>query len=173
MAKGNHVSNFSNAQQPQLEPGQMGKMISAMEELRQLPKINYDNPDELRERINQYFEWTIEKDMRPGIEMLALAIGVDRTTLWRWNCNGGTKGQIIGQARQVIAALMEQWGLTGKINPTTLCFVMKNHFGYADEFTLKAVQENKLDSLPTKEEVVKRLGTLAPGEIEPDIEDML
>ena len=173
MAKGNHVSNFANAQQPALEPGQMGKMISALEELRQLPKINYDNPDELQERITKYFEWTIEKDMRPGIEMLALAIGVDRTTLWRWSQGGGTKAKIIGQARQLIATLLEQWALTGKINPTTHCFLAKNHFGYADEFTLVAEQRNKLDSLPTKEEVIKRIGTHAPGEIEPNVEDIL
>lgn len=173
MAKGNHTSNFPNAKQPQLEPGQMGKMISAMEELRQLPKINHDNPDELQERITKYFEWTIEKEMRPGIEMLALAIGVDRTTLWRWSQGGGTKGQIIGQARQVIAALTEQWGLMGKLNPGTLIFLLKNHWAYHDDIRIEAINNNKLDSLPTKEEVVKRLGTLAPGEIEPDIEDML
>lgn len=55
MAKGNPKSNFPNAQQPALKPEEMGGMVAAMEELRELPKINTNDPDELESRVRYFF----------------------------------------------------------------------------------------------------------------------
>lgn len=55
MAKGNPNSNFPNAQQPALKPEEMGGMVAAMEELRELPKINTNDPDEFRKPCALFF----------------------------------------------------------------------------------------------------------------------
>lgn len=86
MAKGNPKSNFPNAQQPALKPEEMGGMVAAMEELRELPKINTNDPDELESRVRYFFEWCTEKQLRPGVELLALCIGTSRQNLASCSC---------------------------------------------------------------------------------------
>ena len=173
MAKGNPKSNFPNAQQPALKPEEMGGMVATMEELRELPKINTNDPDELESRVRYFFEWCTEKQLRPGVELMALCIGTSRQNLWKWEQAGGKKGEIVGRAKQVIAALLEQWSICGKINPATSCFLLKNHFGYKDQYDVSAVPVNQMESLPTAEEIVKGIPQITAGDIEPDFTDIL
>ena len=49
----NRKSNYPNAQQPDLEPGEMGELITHMEELRALPAVR--EPDEVRARVKCSF----------------------------------------------------------------------------------------------------------------------
>lgn len=173
MPKGNPKSNFPNAQQPTVEPEEMGMMVSAMEELRELPKINTNDPEAIEERVTYFFEWCTEKQLRPGVELLALCLGTSRQNLWKWEQTGGAKGEIVERAKQVIAALLEQWSICGKINPATSCFLFKNHFGYRDQYDVAAAPTNQLESLPTKEEIVKGIPQLNEGDNEPDIDEIL
>ena len=174
MAKGNPNSNFPNAQQPAIKPEEMGSMVFAMEELRELPEINTNDQDELEKRITFFFEWCIEKQLRPGIELLALCVGTTRQTLWNWQQAGGRKGEIVGRAKQVIASLLEQWSLCGKLNPATSCFMLKNHFGYKDEYDITAIPAATVQAeLPTREEIIKRIPQIPESEKEPDITDIL
>ena len=173
MAKGNPNSNFPNAQQPTLKPEEMGTMVTVMEELRELPKINTNDPEAIEERVTYFFEWCTEKQLRPGVELLALCLGTSRQSLWKWEQAGGKKGEIVERAKQVIAALIEQWSICGKINPATSCFLLKNHFGYKDQYDVSAVPANQLESLPTKEEVVKSIPQMSGGDNEPDFNDIL
>jgi hypothetical protein len=65
-------------------------------------------------------------------------------------------------------------GVSGKINPATLCFLMKNHHGYSDTYQIEPVQSNKLDSLPTKEEIVRKLpGPVNDEDNDPDLLGLL
>lgn len=110
-------------------------MVANMNELRNLKRPQSD--DELEDRIQWFFEWCIEHDQRPGVELMALSCGVTRQTLWQWQQQGGRRGELIDRAKQVIAALLESWGQTGKINPATLIFLLKNHFNYHDDVQLE------------------------------------
>jgi hypothetical protein len=152
----------------------MAQQIQAMEKLRELPKINYSDPVEVEARIKQFFKFCEEVEMRPTVELMALAIGVSRKTLWAWEQEGNTRGEIISRAKQCLAALMEQWGITGRVNPAAMCFLMKNHFGYHDDIRIEPVQTNKLDSLPTKEEIVRKLpGKSTDDENDVDLSELL
>jgi hypothetical protein len=151
------AANLPAAQQPDITPEQMCEMVGSIEKLRELPKCNWNDPDELEARVKYFFEFCIERQLRPGVELLALCIGVSRISLWKWQQAGGAKGEIIDRAKAVIAALLEQWSLQGKLNPTTSIFLLKNHFGYRDEQTLEVTPVNKLEALPTAEQVVKMI----------------
>lgn len=95
-------------------------------------------------------------------------------TLWRWEQEGGSRGAIIAKGKQLLASLMEQWAVTGAINPTTAIFLQKNHFGYADTYQFEATQTNQLNSLPTVEEVRQRIPRIAQtAEGEPDLSELL
>lgn len=151
----NRKSNFPNAQQVDASPGEIGTMVRYMEELRELSKPNTEN--EIEDRIKWFFEWCSVNDVRPGVELLALALGTTRQNLWLWQQNGGRKGQLVTMAKQVLAALLEQWGQTGKINPAALCFLMKNHFGYQDNVRLEIEPQKMLEATQTPDEIEDRL----------------
>lgn len=170
----NKESNFPTNQQPKLAPMEMGEMVAAMDELRNLNEIDHRSPGALAERIQYFFDWCVTNDMRPTVDLMALAVGVSRVSLWKWEQEGGSRGKIIGRAKQLLAALTEQWAVTGKINPTTAIFLQKNHFGYSDQYELTAGPIDKLAGLKSKEEIIKSL----PAEIslpgnDPDIEALL
>lgn len=137
----NRNSNWPAAQQPDVEPGEMAVMVKKMDELRCMSRPVTDS--EVEERVKWFFQWCVDNDVRPGVELLALSLGTTRQTLWNWQQEGGRKGDIITQAKQMLAALVECWGQSGKLNPATFCFLMKNHFSYRDSVEVEAVQRTE------------------------------
>lgn len=154
----NRKSNFPNAQQIDAEPGEIGTMVQRMEELRELNRP--DTNEEIEQRIKWFFEWCSTNDVRPGVELLALALGTTRQNLWLWQQRGDRRGQLITMAKQVLAALLEQWGETGKINPAALCFLMKNHFNYQDNVQLQIEPSKVLEATRTPEEIEVELSRI-------------
>ncbi len=169
----NKTSNFPTNQQPNVSREEMGRMTAAFDHLRNLPAIDFKSTDQLRDRIQYYFNWCIDNGVRPGVESMALSIGTSRETLWNWQQSGSERGRIISRAKTLLAALLEQWALTGKVNPTTAIFLQKNHFGYRDEITLEAKRENLLERLPTKEDITKRLASLSDAQATGSIDELI
>ncbi|WP_195274785.1 terminase small subunit [Blautia massiliensis (ex Durand et al. 2017)] len=142
----NRRSNFPNAQQPDVEPGETGELVSSIEELRALPAVR--EYSEVAERVKWFFQWCADHDLRPGVELLALSLGCSRQTLLNWQHEGSDRGHVIDTAKQVIAALTEQWGLTNRLNVAAFCFLMKNNYGYSDSVTIDTVQNQS--NIPTR-----------------------
>lgn len=170
----NKNSNWPTNAQPDITPDEMAAQVRAMEKIRELPKIDYSDPQEIENRIKFFFEFCAENNLRPTVELMALCIGVSRMALWRWEQEGKERGEIISSAKQVLAAMMEQWGVRGKINPAAMCFLMKNHFHYADTYQIEPVQQNNLDSLPSAQDIRRRIPqNIQTDESEPDLLELL
>lgn len=124
-------------QQVHTEPGENTKYLNHNLQVMRLPKIDTNNAELVQERIERYFEICAENDMKPNIPGLALSLGVDRTTLWRWVNGQLSKPEdvrnTIKNAYQIINSMMEDWMQNGKINPVAGIFLMKNNMGYADK----------------------------------------
>lgn len=90
---------------------------------------------ELKSRIATYFQMCREYNLRPGIENLCLAIGVNRSTLMRW-CRGDgadeERQEIAISAKAVVVAFLEAAAANGKINPAFGIFMLKNWANYKD-----------------------------------------
>ena len=105
----------------------------------QLPKIDVRNPEQLQNRVIEYFQLCAEHDMKPGVAAVGLAIGLDRRRLWE--IRSGTKNVAIPQeCKDIIIGvydsletLWESYMINGKINPVSGIFLGKNHFGYSDK----------------------------------------
>ena len=76
--------DLSEAMSPQCEPGEISKMLSQAVTISHWPAINTDDADQVMERIDLYHRFCVDNDIKPDMVGMALAIGVDRTTLWRW-----------------------------------------------------------------------------------------
>ena len=107
----------------------------------------------ITKRIEEYFVICAEDDSKPSVAGLALAIGVDRKTIWQWSqTENSDRGNTIKKAYQILNLMMEDYMQNGKINPVSGIFLMKNNFGYADKQEVVLTPNNPLgDTTPVAE----------------------
>lgn len=91
------------------------------------------NTAELQQRIDAYFIFCEQRYFRPGVESLALALGVSRTAFWQWCKRDDEWGMRCREAKQAIIVFVEQASLCGHLNPATGIFLLKNIAGYRDD----------------------------------------
>ena len=136
---------------PQTEPGDNKKYISHSLKLAKLGKVDLKSPENVEERIFQYFQICADDDMKPSVSGLALAMGIDRVYLWE--LREGRKGKIpavanlLKKAVQILDLQMTDYMQNGKINPVAGIFLMKNNFGYTDEQKLVVQPEQPLGAV--------------------------
>lgn len=120
------------------EPGENTKYISHDMKLYRLPDIDINNPEEVQNRINQYFDLCATDDIKPSIASLALAFHMSRFTLFNtlndrsdYIKNNESK-LTLKAAYDLINSYYEHMMNNGKINPVAGIFMMKNNLGYRD-----------------------------------------
>lgn len=125
-------------QTAQLEPGDNRKFISNGLQIFNLPKIDTDNAQQVANRIEEYFAISTGNDVKPSVAGLALALGTERQTLWRWvnGVESNKPKEVRDTLKRAMAFLnmqMEDYMQNGKINPVSGIFLMKNNMGYQDK----------------------------------------
>ncbi len=151
----NHVSNFPTNGLKNLDGDKStGVTVKSLFEMSKLGIPQTDQ--ELSERIEAYFEHCVQTNCRPGIEQLALSLSTSRQNFWLWCKGEGGKSrewqEQCMRARQTVIAFLESAGMSGKINPVSLIFLLKQWAGYEDnkivtfEHTTKATAA--IDDIP-------------------------
>lgn len=140
----NSISNFPPAQMDRSlkkTEGFISDTVTCISELAKFGKPQ--NEEQLKERIKQYFDFCANNDFRPGIESLALALGCDRITYWRWcNQNIGVSKEwsdICKVARQSIVAFIEASANSGHLSPPIAIFALKNLANWKDTVSFEDV----------------------------------
>lgn len=147
----------SEQMQVQTEPGDNTKYLTHALRLANLPKFDTKNVTLLEERIMEYFQICAEDDSKPSVAGLALAIGVDRKTIWQWSQGENSdRGNTIKKAYQILNLMMEDYMQNGKINPVSGIFLMKNNFGYADKQEVVLTPNNPLGEQKSNAELEER-----------------
>lgn len=121
-----------------------------------MPKFDYSDPVLLKDRIQEYFDLCVEYGRRPGAAGLAAAVGVARKTLLTWRDGSARPSsehrQIMERAFTIIDSMMEQFMLTGKVNPVSGIFLMANNHGYRQKVEISAeVERPQLETLSRAE----------------------
>ena len=139
-----------------VEEGDNNKYLIHNLKVFNLPPCDRNNYEQLSARITEYFQICAEDDMKPTVNGLALAIGIDRDTLRDYAIE---KRKIPPECRDIIRKaynfmtnMWESYMTNGKINPASGIFLAKNHFGYVDE--VKVVAERGAER-PSDEELIK------------------
>ena len=97
--------------------------------------------------------------MKPTVSGMALALGVDRKTLYKWSVGENrdvTHSPIVKKAMDVLSTLWEDYMQNGKINPVSGIFLGKNHFGYTDKQEIVVKPENPLGEQKSPDEIKQR-----------------
>lgn len=148
----------------QQEPGENSKFLSHEIKLFNLEKIDINNPVSVKQRVNLYFELCNIDDIRPSVAGLALAFNVSRFVLFDYlnNRNSTIKNleclHTIKAAYNIINAHYENMMNTGKINPVSGIFLMKNNMGYKD--TTDYIIATNDNNHPALQDIVDRAGLL-------------
>lgn len=155
-------------QQISLTPEENASIISAMHGLAKQPRCNMSDPDAVAERYDWYVDYCIENGLRPSVASLALAYGYDRTYLLKMK-DGGVKSvpeasvNTLKRAWDMLTALMEEYMLTGKINPVPGIFLLKNNHGYKDQTETVVVKKDPYETGDPEEIARRYLAGMAPA----------
>ena len=128
-----------------LDAGDNSKYLAVSMELMNLPNIDLHDPEQVIDRLNEYFRIHAENDMKPTVAGMGLALnGMDRRRLWEIRTdNYGTQKSLselptltkdtIKKAYKLMENMWENYMQNGKINPVSGIFLGKNNFGYQDK----------------------------------------
>ena len=141
-----------------VQPGDNTKYVLLGAKLFNLPPIDLKDPNQVNNRLNEFFQIHAEADMKPTVSGMGMALGLDRRRLWEIKTgNFGTQKALselptltkdsIKRAYEYMEILWENYMQNGKINPVSGIFLGKNNFGYQDktEYVLTPNQQNDSD----------------------------
>lgn len=122
---------------------------------------------ELADRFDSLFQLGSVNGFIPNVEMLALASGWDRRTLWDIENGVSHKGDgmsdIIKRAKDLIGAAEAQLALSGDINATAYIFRAKNFQGMTDKQEVVVTPNNGLQEQPNAQQIIDNLPQLDEG----------
>ena len=161
-------NNFLTDAALNVEPGDNSKCIMVNVELMNMPDIDLKKVDEVAQRLNEYFALYARNDMKPTVAGMAIALGMDRRTLWAITHNAPTGGagyktalppevaDTIKKAYFLLENMWESYMNSGKINPVSGIFLGKNNFGYQDKTEYVLTPNSKHDSDYDADDIRKR-----------------
>lgn len=150
-----------------VEPGDNAKYLSLGMELFKLPSIDLKDPEQVSDRLGEFFEIHARYDMKPTVAGMGMALGLDRRRLWEiktGNLKGGTTKydlptltlETIKKAYEYMEILWENYMQNGKINPVSGIFLGKNNFGYQDKTEYVVTPNTNSDSDYNADDIRKR-----------------
>jgi hypothetical protein len=155
----------------QVEAGDNAKFLRVSLELANLPDVDMKDPEQVRERINQYFNIYALNDMKPTVAGLGLALnGMDRRRLWEIRTDVPNRNQdlptltrdLIKKAYKIMENQWENYMQNGKINPVSGIFLGKNNFGYQDKTEYVVTPNVNNDADYNKEDIQARYAIDSP-----------
>lgn len=104
-------------------------------------------PQEMEDRITEYFTLCQQAQLNPTVEGLALAVDYDRRSLFE--IGKGTFNQpfmdIVKNAKDFIAGYDAILAASNKMNSAVYCFRSKNFYGMKDQVQIEAVSNQSGD----------------------------
>lgn len=150
----------------QAEPGDNARYIRHNMMLYNLDPLSLDDAEEVKERTQTYFEICAENDMKPSVAGYALALGIDRTTLWKIVNGIVVKPDAVRNALKrpylVLNAQLEDYMQNGKVNPVTGIFLSKNHFAYQDKQEIEVAARQ--DETESPEQIEQKIRDAIPAD---------
>lgn len=160
-------NNFLTDAALNVQPGDNTKYVMLGAKLFNLPPIDLHDPQQVHDRLNEFFAIHAEADMKPTVSGMGMALGLDRRRLWEIKSGakmGGTTEYnlptptlvSIKRAYEYMEILWENYMQNGKINPVSGIFLGKNNFGYQDKTEYVVTPNMNNDSDYSADDIKKR-----------------
>ncbi len=134
-------------QTPQTDAGDNTKFLLHGLQFFDLPKVNMNDVEDVKQRTIEYFRACAENDMKAGMVAYAGALGYSRSEVHKI-MTGQTKHPVevrdtLKKAKSLIEQQYESYMSNNKINAVAGIFLMKNNF---EDYTEK--QEVEIKAVP-------------------------
>lgn len=131
-----------------------------------LPPIDNTNAEQLAGRADEYFQMCLDAGVKPTLNGIASATGLDRRRLWEMRTDVPGRGftynkkcrDVVKRIYLTLENLWESYMQEGKINPVSGIFLGTNHFGYVSRQELSFGRPDALEVTATREELAERYG---------------
>lgn len=137
-----------------VHPTQRGSYVRDALTLSKWPKIDVSDPDAINQRIDEYVDFCESHNAVPTLSGLALVLGTDRRTLWRWETGElrtPAHRDAIKRAHVLIEESINRLLMEGKMNPAAGIFMLKNWYGYKDNVDINVTPVTSMaESLPAE-----------------------
>lgn len=137
----------------------------------------YEDLGEFVDVVGRYIDYIESKAadgvrLIPDIEGFCAFAGISRDTLNDWErTRPGEYSDTIKRLKNAIAAYKKQLALSGKIPPLVFATDFNNNHGYTQVQKIEMTATRKLDELPEKADILKRLPVQRSGNgIDEDVE---
>lgn len=145
------------------------KYLDSIVDMWRLKSIDINDPAQVESRIQWYFQHCADKELKPSVAGLALALGVDRSTLHNWGTGNTRNNQphfdMIKRARDFIIYGTEIYAQDGKMNPAIAIFLLKNHGGYTDTQQITVEAKNNGIDAPAVADVMQEYAEIEAPEV--------
>lgn len=150
----NKNSNYPTNAKPNATPAEIGELVGIMDELRRLPPVNKNDPEQVRERLDYYFKYCTESGIKCSVEGMTLALGRSRQSLWAWENDPKSKsGELVRRAKELINTLLTQWSMDGKMPFPYTIWLQKNHFSYSDTKVLEVKPQTEPHNISLEQQI--------------------
>lgn len=153
---------------PKQKPGANTESIKKALAPLELPRVDKNNPQEIAQRLRDYFEWAIENDVRPTLIGMGTWLGVNRQTLYDWRqgkyLGNPDSAQVIQNAVNCLEAIWADQMLDGDLPPAAGIFIGINHFGYKQQVETVVKTESPLGDMEDRKQLAARVGLEIPDE---------
>ena len=160
-------NNFLTDAALNVEQGDNTKYVMLGLRLFELPPIDLNNPEQVVNRLKEFFQIHAEADMKPTVSGMGMALGLDRRRLWEIKTGAKMGGHTpynlptptldsIKRAYEYMEILWENYMQNGKINPVSGIFLGKNNFGYQDKTEYVVTPNTHNDSDYSAEDIRAR-----------------
>ena len=147
-----------------VQPGDNTKYVMLGAKLFNLPPIDLKDPEQVSNRLNEFFQIHADADMKPTVSGMGMALGLDRRRLWEIKTGVTDRNQdlptptrdSIKKAYEYMEILWENYMQNGKINPVSGIFLGKNNFGYQDKTEYVLTPNTNNDSDYDADDIRKR-----------------
>jgi len=150
------------------EPGEMSRFVRNALVSWNLPPIDISDPEQVEQRIGEYFQHCIDNDRRPQVVGMCNWLGITRATLNTW-VNGEYRSKthfdIIKKAMSILEETWADLMLSNKLNPGSGCFMGKNWYNYSDTQQIVVTPNNPMQDMDA-ESARKRLVEAIPDDDE-------
>ena len=142
-----------------------------------LPEVDMNNPIEVQQRLDFFFDACIEAKISPVLEWIALVLGIKWVSL-KQIMNGERRDDSLQQKAilKLILQMQSMWaynGLYGQENPAEWIFRAKNYFGMRDSVEVAvAAPAQPLGDAQSAEQLAQKYQASLPKGIDVEFKEV-